>query len=101
MATYIVLLNFTDQGIRNIKQSPERRKAAHAEAEKLGIKVKDSYSTMGAYDVVLVADAPNDEAITAWVLSRGSQGNTRSQTLRAFSADEMDRILAKVPFFLS
>ena len=96
MATYIVLLNFTDQGIRNIKQSPERRKAAHAEAEKLGIKVKDSYSTMGAYDVVLVADAPNDEAITAWVLSRGSQGNTRSQTLRAFSADELNNILAKI-----
>ena len=101
MATYIVLLNFTDKGIRNIKQSPERRKAAHAEAEKLGIKVKDSYSTMGAYDVVLIVDAPDDETISAWALSRGSQGNTRSQTMRAYSADEMDRILAKVPFFLS
>ncbi len=97
MATYIVLLNFTDQGIRNIKQSPERRKASRAEAEKFGINVKDSYSTMGAYDVVLIADAPNDEAITAWVLSRGSQGNTRTQTMRAFSTDEMNNILAKIP----
>ncbi len=52
---------------------------------------------MGAYDVVLIADAPNDEAITAWVLSRGSQGNTRTQTMRAFSTDEMNNILAKIP----
>ncbi len=97
MPAYIVLLNYTDQGIRNVKQSPERRKAAHAEAEKLGIKVKDSYSTMGAYDVVLIVDAPDDETISAWALSRGSQGNTRSQTMRAFSTDEMNNILAKIP----
>ena len=97
MATYIVLLSYTDQGIRNVKQSPERRKAAIASAEKLGIKIKDAYLTMGAYDVVLVADAPNDEAMTTLALSVSSQGNTRTQTMRAYSADEMDRILAKVP----
>ncbi len=97
MATYIVLLSFTDQGIRNIKQLPERIKAGTGSAEKLGIKVKDRYSTMGPYDAVLIVDAPNDEAITTWALSIGSHGNNRTQTMRAYSADEMDRILAKIP----
>ncbi len=97
MATYIVLFSFTDQGIRNVKQLPERIKAGAAAAEKLGIKVKDRYSTMGAYDAVLIVDAPNDEAVTTWVLSIGSHGNNRTQTMRAYSVDEMDRILAKIP----
>lgn len=97
MATYIVLMNYTDQGIRAVKQSPERRKAAIATAEKLGIKIKDAYLTMGAYDVVIVADAQNDEAVTTWALSVGSLGNIRTQTMRAYSADEMDKIFAKIP----
>ena len=96
MATYIVLINFTDQGIRNVKQIPNRRKAGIAAAEKLGIKVKDTYLTVGAYDAVLVADSPTDEAITAWALSVGSLGNIRTQTMRAFSTDEMNGILAKI-----
>ncbi len=97
MATYIVLSNYTDQGIRNVKQLPKRTKAGTAAAEKFGIKIKDRYLTMGAYDAVIVADAPNDEAVTTWVLSIGSHGNNRTQTMRAYSADEMERILAKVP----
>ena len=97
MATYIVLINFTDQGIRTIKQIPERIKAGIAVAEKVGIKVKDIYYTVGAYDAVVVADAPNDEAITAYALGVGSQGNIRTQTMRAFSTDDMNKILAKVP----
>ena len=96
MATYIVLLSFTDQGIRNVKQLPERIKAGTAAAEKFGIKVKDRYSTMGAYDAVLIIDAPNDEAVTTWVLSIASHGNNRTQTMRAYSADEMSKILAKI-----
>lgn len=97
MATYIVLMNYTDQGIRAVKQSPERRKAAIATAEKLGIEIKAAYLTMGAYDVVIVADAQNDEAVTTWALSVGSLGNIRTQTMRAYSADEMDKIFAKIP----
>ena len=97
MATYIVLINFTDQGIRNVKQTTERAKALTAAAQRLGIKVKDIYWTLGAYDVVMVADGPNDEAITAWTLGAGSLGNIRTQTMRAFSADELDKILAKIP----
>ena len=97
MAAYIVLINFTDQGIRNVKQIPERRRAGIAAAEKLGIKVKEAYWTVGAYDAVVVADAPNEEVMTAWALSVGSQGNIRTQTMRAFSIDDMNKILAKVP----
>lgn len=97
MATYIVLVNFTEQGIRNVKHSPERAKAATSAAEKLGIKVKDLYWTLGAHDAVLVTDAPNEETITAWALSVGSLGNIRTQTMRAFSADEVQKILAKIP----
>ncbi len=97
MATYIVLFNFTDQGIRNVKQSPERGKAAIAAREKLGIKTIDIYWTMGAYDLVAIVDAPNDEAMTTRALSMSSQGNVRTQTMRAYSADEMGSILAKVP----
>lgn len=97
MATYVGLINFTDQGIRNVKESPKRAQAATAAAEKLGIKIKELYWTLGAYDIVLVGDAPNDEAITAWALGVGSLGNVRTQTLRAFSADEFAKIVAKIP----
>ena len=97
MATYISLINFTDQGVRNVKQSTERAKAATQAAEKLGIKVKDIYWTLGQYDAVLIADAPNDEVITSWALGTGSLGNVRTQTMRAFSPEETNRILAKIP----
>lgn len=97
MPSYVVLLNFTDQGIRNVKKMSEGRKAVNAMAEKLGIKFKDNYLTMGAYDAVGIVDAPNDEAITTWALSAGARGNVRTQTMRAYSVEEMDKILAKVP----
>ncbi|OGQ84704.1 MAG: GYD family protein [Deltaproteobacteria bacterium RIFCSPLOWO2_12_FULL_60_19] len=97
MATYVVLVSFTDQGVRNIKQTTERAKALAAAGTKLGVKVKDTFWTLGAYDAVLVADAPDDEAMTALCLSVGSLGNIRTQTMRAYSADEMSKILAKMP----
>ncbi len=97
MATYIVLGSFTDQGVRNVKQSPERAKSAIAVGEKLGIKVWDIYWTLGTYDTVLIVDAPNEEAMTTWALSVSSLGNIRTQTMRAFSADEVNSILAKIP----
>ncbi len=97
MATHIVLARFTDQGFRNVKQSPERAKSAIALGEELGIKIWDIYWTLGTYDAVLIVDAPNEEAMTTWALSVSSLGNIRTQTMRAFSADEVNRILAKIP----
>ena len=96
MATYLLLISYTDEGIRTIKKSPDRINAVHAEAEKLGMKIKDSYSTTGAYDGVMIAEAPNDETMTTLALRIASRGNVRTQTLRAFSLDEFDRILKNV-----
>ncbi|HXK29898.1 MAG TPA: GYD domain-containing protein [Candidatus Binatia bacterium] len=97
MATYIALVNFTDQGIRHIRQTTERAKGLMNAAAKLGIKIKDIYWTMGAFDAVFTAEAPDDETMTAFAASMGSLGNIRTQTLRAFSAQEMNQILAKLP----
>jgi uncharacterized protein with GYD domain len=97
VATYIALVNFTDQGVRHIRQTTERAKALINAAANLGVRIKDIYWTMGAFDAVFTADAPDEETIAAFTLSVGSLGNIRTQTLRAFSADEMSKILAKVP----
>ena len=97
MATYIALVNFTDQGIRHIRQTTERAKGLMNAAAKLGIKIKDIYWTLGAFDAVFTAEAPDDETMTAFAASMGSLGNIRTQTMRAFSAQEMNQILAKLP----
>ena len=96
MATFVVLAGFTDQGIRNVKETISRAEAFKEMAKKIGITVKDLYWTLGQYDVMAVCEAPNDEAATAFSLSVSSRGNVRSQTLRAFSFDEMKMILGKM-----
>ena len=96
MPTYIMLGSFTDQGVRKVKDSPKRAEAVRAAAKKLGITVKDTYWTMGQYDIALIADAPDEASMTAFGLSVGALGNVRTQTLRAFTADEMGQILGRV-----
>lgn len=93
MPTYVSLLNFTDQGIRNVKDTTKRAKAFAALAKKTGIKVKAEYWTMGRYDLIIIMEAPGDEAMTRLQLTLGSLGNVRTETLRAFSAAEMDKML--------
>ncbi len=95
MATFVVLLNFTDQGIRNVKDSPERLNAFRAMAEEMGVSIKSVYYTVGNYDIVTVVEGP-DEAVTAALLKVGSLGNVRSQTLRGFSPDEMKQMISKM-----
>ncbi len=95
MANYIILGNFTDQGIRNVKETTERADAVRSMAEKIGATIKDIYWTLGSYDIVAVLEAPDDEAATALGLSIGSLGNVRTQTLRAFTAEEIGQILTK------
>jgi uncharacterized protein with GYD domain len=97
MATYIALVNITDQGVRHIRQTTERAKALMNAAANLGVRIKEIYWTLGAFDAVFTANAPDEETMTAFTLSVGSLGNIRTQTLRAFSADEMNKILEKVP----
>src|SRR5437773_10567090 len=96
MATYISLIQFTDQGIRNVKDTVKRGEAAIAEAEKMGMKITEEFWTMGAYDVVVLFDAPDDATMSAFALRVGSMGNVKSQTLRAFRREEMEKILAKI-----
>src|SRR5262245_29947861 len=96
MPTYIVLGTFTDQGIRNIKDTTKRAGAVKEAAKKMGASIKSLYWTLGAYDVVTLVDAPDAESLAAFLFSLGSLGNVRTQSLKAFEADEIERILAKI-----
>jgi uncharacterized protein with GYD domain len=96
MATYICLIQFADQGIRNIKDTVKRGDAAMAEAQKMGMKIIEEFWTMGAYDGVLVFEAPDDETMSAFMLKVGSLGNVKSHTMRAFRRNEMEKVLAKI-----
>lgn len=94
MVTYIILWNFTDEGARNIKHTTGRSEVFKAQAEELGIKVKDYYWTLGAYDGVITLEAPDDESVARLILLVCSLGSVRAQTLCAFSQDAIDRILS-------
>jgi uncharacterized protein with GYD domain len=96
MATFILLANFTDQGIRNVKDSPKRVDAFKEMAQKAGVTIKDFYWTLGSHDMVVIAEALDELAVTALGLSVGAQGNVRTETLRAFNRAEMAQILAKM-----
>ena len=96
MPSYVMLANFTDQGIRNIKESPKRQEAFRNLCEKAGVKVKDVYRTMGRYDVVAIVEAPDDVTLSAMLYSLGSLGNIRTETLRAFTREETDKAVAKM-----
>ena len=96
MANYISLLQFTEQGIRTVKETIKRSAAGTADAEKMGVKVTDSFWTMGAYDVVLILEAPDDQTVSAFAAKLGSLGNVKTQTMRAFSREEMEAVLAKI-----
>lgn len=95
MPHYFVLGNWTDQGIRNVRESPKRVDAAKALAEKLGGKLELFY-TMGQYDFIGVAEAPNDDVVMQLALQIGSQGNARTTTLKAWTVNEGTKVLAKI-----
>ena len=96
MPTYIMLGQFTDQGIRNVKETTKRAEALKEMARKVGVTVKEVYWTLGSYDVATVVDAPDDVSATAFFLSVGALGNVRTQTLRAYTSEEMGRVLGKM-----
>jgi len=96
MATYIVLANFTDQGVRNVKETTKRAEVVRETAKKFGVTAKEFFWTLGSYDVVVIFEAPDDASMTALGLAIGVAGNVRTQTLRAFSKEDMSGILAKL-----
>jgi uncharacterized protein with GYD domain len=96
MPTYVVLVNWTEQGIRNVKQTIERTDHGGELAEKHGLNLEQAYWTVGAYDMVTIFEAPDDEAMSAHLLEIGSLGNVRTTTLRAYDEEEMSGILQRL-----
>lgn len=97
MATYILLLRYTQQGIGNVKESANRLDAAKKFFKSMGAEIKQTFLVTGQYDFVVVAEAPDDETIAKICLTTGSMGNVRSETLRAFPEDEYRKIIAALP----
>ncbi len=97
MPIYIVLYKLTDQGIRNIKESPKRIEEGIKAVEAAGGKMIGFYSVMGEYDFVSIGEASNDETAVALALALGSQGNARTTTLKAFTKEEFAEIVKKLP----
>ena len=96
MATFVVLANFTEQGIRNVKETINRAEAFKDLAKKSGVTVKEMFWALGRHDIVVICDAPDDDTLTALMLSVASRGYVRSETLRAFSFDEMKKVFGKM-----
>ena len=96
MARYIMLVNWTDQGIRNVKDSPKRLDAARDLAKGLGADLKEFYMTMGDHDMVTILDAPTDEAAAKFALRLGGLGNVRTKTLKAFTESEYRSIIGSL-----
>lgn len=96
MATFITTIKFTQQGIKGIDESTKRATAFKAAAKKMGVKVTNIFWTFGEYDGVLILEAPDDETATTVLLHLAALGNVHTTTMRAFTAAEMDKIVAKV-----
>ncbi|MGZ8429446.1 MAG: GYD domain-containing protein [Candidatus Deferrimicrobiaceae bacterium] len=97
MPTYIGLLKWTEQGIRKVKETTKRAKDFQELAAKMKCKVKEVHWTMGRYDVIVVVEAPDDETLSRLTLGLGMAGNVKTETLRAFSSLEMDKIVKELP----
>ena len=96
MATYILLASFTEQGIRNVKDTTKRADAFRDLAKGSGASLKEIYWTLGQYDIIAIVEAPDETAMTGLGLAPGKSGNVRTQTLRAFSQADMNGILAEL-----
>ena len=97
MPTYAVLFNWTDQGIRNVRDTVERvDRVSELAEQKYGVKLGQNYWTVGSYDVVSVFEAPDEESMSAFLLELGSVGNVRSTTLRAYEREEMEGIIGRL-----
>ena len=97
MATYITLIRWTEKGIENVKDSPNRLDAAKKAFQAAGAELKEFYLVQGRYDIVIVSEAPDDETVAKLALAIGSAGAIRTETLRAFTEDEYRKIIAALP----
>jgi uncharacterized protein with GYD domain len=97
MATYVSLLRFTDQGIRNIKDSPSRLEQVKKVLQASGGELKAFYLALGKYDAIVVSEAPNDEVVAKVLLQIGAAGNTRTETMRVFGEPEYRKVISTLP----
>jgi uncharacterized protein with GYD domain len=97
MPTYVTLYKWTEQGIKNVKESPERIEKNIKAAEQMGGKLIGVYITMGDYDLVAISEWPNDEAASAMVLTQGAQGYARTKSMKAYTVDEFKEVVKKMP----
>jgi uncharacterized protein with GYD domain len=97
MATFITTMQFTEQGIKTVRDTCDRAAAFKATAKKMGVRVTEIYWTLGAFDGLIICEAPDEETATAALLHLGLLGNIRTQTARAFHAAEMQKILGLLP----
>jgi uncharacterized protein with GYD domain len=95
MARYVVLLDWTEQGVANFQDSVDRYEAAQEQFEQMDVSFADVYWTLGEHDIVGVLEAPDDESAAAALLRLGAQGNVRTKTMRAFTLEEMRGVLEK------
>ncbi|MCC8961670.1 GYD domain-containing protein [Bradyrhizobium sp. UFLA 03-164] len=97
MATFILRIDWTDQGIRNVKEAPKRSRAARELAQKLGVEIKEVYLTSGEHDILLLAEAPLGDSITKLALALSSMGNIRTCTSRAWPEAEWTKLISELP----
>ena len=97
MPTFILSLNWTDQGIRSVKDAPKRAQAARELAQKVGIEIKDVYLTSGDDDLLLIVDTPNGDNVAKFALALSSQGNVRTRTARAWPQAEFQKLISELP----
>jgi uncharacterized protein with GYD domain len=97
MLSYIALASFTDQGLRSVKDTTKRADAAREAAARFGVTMKDIYWTQGQYDLVILLEAKDEASLAAFSLATATAGNVRFESLRAFSRDEMNGVLSKLP----
>jgi uncharacterized protein with GYD domain len=97
MPTFIMSLNWTEQGIRSVKDSPKRGKAARELAKKCGVEFKQVYVTSGDSDLMIILDAPSGDHVAKFALAMGAMGNVRSRTARAWSEAEFEKLVSELP----
>jgi len=97
MPTFIMTMNWTDQGIRAVKDAPKRAAASRELAKKVGIEIKQVFLTSGESDLLLIVDTPNGDNVAKFAMALGSQGNVRSRTARAWTESEFQKLLSELP----
>ena len=97
MARYIILMNLTEQGVKDVKNAPARIEEAAKSLEAAGGKMLEFYTVMGPYDYVVIAEGPSDEVALAQLIGLGMGGNVRTMAMKAFTREEFAAILSKLP----